>query len=177
LQILDDGRITDSHGRTVDFKNTVVIMTSNIGSPHLLEGVTADGVLREGAREQVMRELRESFRPEFLNRVDDIVIFKPLSRKEIESIVDLQVVELRKRLAERDLGLELTDAARTFIANAAYDPVYGARPLRRYLQHQLETRIARALIADQVLPGQVVRVDAWQGGLKVSFAGNTQLSS
>jgi len=169
LQILDDGRITDSHGRTVDFKNTVIIMTSNIGSPNLLEGVTADGTLRAEARERVMHELRGAFRPEFLNRVDDIVLFKPLTRKEIERVVDLQVVELRKRLAERDLGLELTAAARSYVANAAYDPVYGARPLKRYLQHQLETRIARALIADQALPGQVVRVDAWQGGLKVSF--------
>jgi len=169
LQILDDGRITDSHGRTVDFKNTVIIMTSNIGSPHLLEGVTADGTLREGARERVLHELRGAFRPEFLNRVDDIVLFKPLTRREIERIVDLQVAELRKRLRERDLGLELTAAARTFVANAAYDPVYGARPLKRYLQHQLETRIARALIADNAVPGQVVRVDAWQGGLKVTF--------
>ncbi|MCM2264234.1 MAG: ATP-dependent chaperone ClpB [Desulfuromonadales bacterium] len=169
LQILDDGRITDSHGRTVDFKNTVIIMTSNIGSPHLLEGVTAAGTLRDGAREQVLHELRGAFRPEFLNRVDDIVLFKPLTRLEIERIVDLQVAELRKRLRERDLGLELTDAARAFVANAAYDPVYGARPLKRYLQHQLETRIARALIADNVAPGQVVRVDAWQGGLKVTF--------
>ncbi len=169
LQILDDGRITDSHGRTVDFKNTVIIMTSNIGSPHLLEGVTADGALREGARERVLMELRGAFRPEFLNRVDDIVIFKPLTRGEIERIVDLQVDELRRRLVERDLGLELTDAARTFVAHAAYDPVYGARPLKRYLQHQLETRIARALIADSVAPGQVVKVDAWQGGLKVTF--------
>ncbi|TLM65370.1 MAG: ATP-dependent chaperone ClpB [Deltaproteobacteria bacterium] len=169
LQLLDDGRITDSHGRTVDFKNTVIIMTSNIGSPHLLDGVTADGTLREGARERVLMELRGAFRPEFLNRVDDIVIFKPLTRTEIERVVDLQVAELRNRLAARDLGLELTDAARTFVANAAYDPVYGARPLKRYLQHQLETRIARALIAESAVPGQVIRVDAWQGGLKVSF--------
>jgi len=169
LQILDDGRITDSHGRTVDFKNTVIIMTSNIGSPHLLEGVTAEGSLREGARERVLQELRGAFRPEFLNRVDDIVLFKPLTRREIERVVDLQVAELRQRLAERDLGLELTEAARTFVANVAYDPVYGARPLKRYLQHQLETRIARALIAENAAPGQVVRVDAWQGGLKVSF--------
>jgi len=169
LQLLDDGRITDSHGRTVDFKNTVVIMTSNLGSPHLLDGVTTEGVLREGARERVLEELRDAFRPEFLNRVDDIVIFKPLTRKEIERIVDLQVAELRRRLAERELGLELTDAARVFVANAAYDPVYGARPLKRYLQHQLETRIARALIAESAVPGQVVRVDAWQGGLKISF--------
>jgi ATP-dependent Clp protease ATP-binding subunit ClpB len=176
LQILDDGRITDSHGRTVDFKNTVIIMTSNIGSPHLLEGVTADGLLREGARDRVLSELRAAFRPEFLNRVDDIVIFKPLTRKEIERIVDLQVEDLRKRLAARDLGLELTDAARSFVANAAYDPVYGARPLKRYLQHQLETRIARALIADSIAPEQVVKVDAWQGGLKVTFEPGSETS-
>ena len=169
LQILDDGRITDSHGRTVDFKNTVVIMTSNIGSPHLLDGVGDDGTIREGARERVMNELRHAFRPEFLNRVDDIVLFKPLTRGEIGRIVDLQVEQLRRRLAGRELGLELTEAARSFIAGAAYDPVYGARPLKRYLQHQLETRIARALIAENVGAGQTVRVDAWQGGLKVSF--------
>jgi len=169
LQILDDGRITDSHGRTVDFKNTVIIMTSNIGSPHLLDGVTPDGSLREEARERVLSELRGAFRPEFLNRVDDMVLFKPLTRRELELVVDLQVEELRRRLRDRDLGLELTDAARAFIANAAYDPVYGARPLKRYLQHQLETRIARALIAENVTPGQLVKVDAWQGGLKVTF--------
>ncbi|HKK00717.1 MAG TPA: ATP-dependent chaperone ClpB [Desulfuromonadales bacterium] len=146
LQILDDGRVTDAQGRTVDFKNTVIIMTSNIGSQYLLEGVTEDGQIKDGARTSVLAELRREFRPEFLNRVDDIVLFKPLTLSEIEGIVDLLTAELRKRLAQRRLSLELTEAARRFIAETAYDPVYGARPLKRYLQHTLETRIARALI-------------------------------
>ena len=149
LQVLDDGRITDSHGRTVDFKNTVVIMTSNVGSQYLLDGVTDDGVIRDDARDKVMRELRSGFRPEFLNRVDDIILFKPLTLAETENIVDLQVDELQKRLASRGITLELTPAARTFVARAAYDPVYGARPLKRYLQHHLETKIGRAMIASE----------------------------
>ncbi len=169
LQVLDDGRITDSHGRTVDFKNTVVIMTSNIGSPHLLDGVSSQGVIKEAARDAVMRELRNAFRPEFLNRVDDIVLFKPLSLVETEQIVDLQVAELRKRLADQELKLVLTDAARSFVANAAYDPVYGARPLKRYLQHQLETRIGRALIGAEVAPGSTIQVDVRDGELQVDF--------
>jgi len=169
LQVLDDGRITDSHGRTVDFKNTVVIMTSNVGSQHLLEGVTPDGTIKEGAREMVMRELRSGFRPEFLNRVDDIVLFKPLTLKETEQIVDLQVAELQKRLVERGFNLMLTPAARSFVASAAYDPVYGARPLKRYLQHHLETRIGRALIAAEVREGSCIKVDVENGQLSVSF--------
>jgi len=128
LQILDDGRLTDSHGRTVDFKNTVIIMTSNIGSPHLLEGVTPQGEIRESARDAVLRELRENFRPEFLNRVDDVVLFKPLTLAEIERIVDLLTRDLVKRLQDRRVQLTLTPEARAFIARAAYDPVYGAAP-------------------------------------------------
>ena len=169
LQVLDDGRITDSHGRTVDFKNTVVIMTSNVGSQFLLEGVTPEGMIKEGAREMVMRELRSGFRPEFLNRVDDIVLFKPLTLAETEQIVDLQVTELQQRLAERGLRLELTPAARSFVATAAYDPVYGARPLKRYLQHHLETRIGRAMIAADVLEGSCIKVDAVDGALDIRF--------
>jgi ATP-dependent Clp protease ATP-binding subunit ClpB len=169
LQVLDDGRITDSHGRTVDFKNTVVIMTSNVGSQHLLEGVTPDGLIKEGAREMVMRELRSGFRPEFLNRVDDIVLFKPLTLSETEQIVDLQVAELQKRLVERGLTLVLTPAARRFVATAAYDPVYGARPLKRYLQHHLETRIGRAMIASEVREGSCIKVDVEDDHLSVSF--------
>jgi ATP-dependent Clp protease ATP-binding subunit ClpB len=160
LQILDDGRVTDAQGRTVDFKNTVIIMTSNIGSQFLLEGVTAEGGIREEARRAVMAELRREFRPEFLNRVDDIVLFKPLSREEIKQIVELLTADLRKRLADRRIALELTEAARNFIAAAAYDPVFGARPLRRYLQHQLETRIGRALIAGDIREGAIITVDA-----------------
>ena len=170
LQVLDDGRITDSHGRTVDFKNTVVIMTSNVGSQHLLEGVTDDGTIQENARDMVMRELRNGFRPEFLNRVDDIILFKPLTLAETELIVDLQVEELQRRLAGRGFTLELTPAARTFVARAAYDPVYGARPLKRYLQHHLETRIGRAMIASEVAEGSCIRVDEENGALVVDFS-------
>ncbi|MDT8440241.1 MAG: ATP-dependent chaperone ClpB [Desulfuromonadales bacterium] len=169
LQVLDDGRITDSHGRTVDFKNTVVIMTSNIGSPHLLEGVDASGEIAAAVRDRVMQELRHAFRPEFLNRVDDIVLFKPLTMGEIEQIIELQVEDLRRRLAERELGLELSDAARRFIASAAYDPVFGARPIKRYLQHKLETVIGRALIGNEVVPGGRVHVALHDGALAVDF--------
>ena len=170
LQVLDDGRITDSHGRTVDFKNTVIIMTSNVGSQHLLEGVTDQGEIVEGARAAVMRELRSGFRPEFLNRVDDIILFKPLTLEETEQIVELQVEELRSRLAARGLSLNLTPEARRFVARAAYDPVYGARPLKRYLQHHLETRIGRAMIAAEVVDGGTINVTEEAGALSVKFA-------
>ena len=170
LQVLDDGRITDSHGRTVDFKNTVVIMTSNVGSQYLLEGVTDDGTIQDNARDMVMRELRNGFRPEFLNRVDDIILFKPLTLAETELIVDLQVEELQRRLAGRGFTLELTPAARSFVARAAYDPVYGARPLKRYLQHHLETRIGRAMIASEVAEGSCIRVDEENDELKIGFS-------
>jgi ATP-dependent Clp protease ATP-binding subunit ClpB len=169
LQILDDGRLTDAHGRTVDFKNTIIIMTSNIGSEYLLEGITPSGEIRPDAREAVMRALRNHFRPEFLNRVDDIVLFKPLTLDEVEKIVDLQTDELRKRLKDRNVSLEITHAARRFIAEAGYDPVYGARPLKRYLQHELETRIGRALIAGDIVEGSTIVVDAVDGELSVSF--------
>jgi ATP-dependent Clp protease ATP-binding subunit ClpB len=171
LQILDDGRVTDAQGRTVDFKNTVIILTSNIGSPHLLEGLTEDGRISEAAGKAVMSELRRHFRPEFLNRVDDIVMFKPLTREEIKDIIDLLVADLRKRLAGRHISLEITEDARDFIAREAYDPVFGARPLKRYLQHELETRIGRAIIAGEILEGANVTVDAPSGSLTVE-AGN-----
>jgi ATP-dependent Clp protease ATP-binding subunit ClpB len=169
LQILDDGRVTDSQGHTVDFKNTVIIMTSNIGSPHLLEGVTPAGEITEAARNAVLRELRGHFRPEFLNRVDDIVLFKPLTLPEIERIVDLQTEDLRRRLTDRGVRLELTEPARQFVARTGYDPVYGARPLKRFLQHELESKIARALIGGQVVEGSVVRVDVKEGALAVEI--------
>jgi len=169
LQILDDGRVTDSQGHTVDFKNTVIIMTSNIGSPHLLEGVTPDGEIAESARDAVMREMRAHFRPEFLNRVDDVVLFKPLRLEEIERIVDLLTEDLRKRLADRRVSLELTEEAREFVAREGYDPVYGARPLKRFLQHHLETRIGRALIAGEVAEGSVVEVGVAGGQLDVQI--------
>ena len=169
LQILDDGRLTDSHGRTVDFKNTVIIMTSNIGSHFLLEGVTDEGEISESAREQVMRELRAHFRPEFLNRVDDIVLFKTLTMAEIGRIVDLQVQHLAERLQDRGIRLDLTDSAREFVARKAYDPVYGARPLKRYLQRELETRIGRAIIAGEIADGSEVTVAGDNGDLKLAM--------
>jgi ATP-dependent Clp protease ATP-binding subunit ClpB len=159
LQILDDGRVTDSQGRTVDFKNTVIIMTSNIGSPHLLDGIDSNGEIRPAAREQVLRELRAHFRPEFLNRVDEMVLFKPLSLKEITRIVDLQLEQVRKRLSDRRIELTLSDAAREYIAAKGYDPVYGARPLKRYIQRELETKIGRALIAGDVPQGALLKID------------------
>ncbi len=173
LQILDDGRVTDSHGRTVDFKNTVLIMTSNIGSHHLLEGVTPSGQITGDARAAVMSELRRHFRPEFLNRVDDTVLFKPLQLDEIKRIVMLLVEELRERLAERRIELRVTDAAAGFIAEAAYDPVYGARPLKRYLSHELETRIGRAIVAGEAGEGSSVVVDANEGELAVRIEAGT----
>ncbi|MFP3939211.1 MAG: ATP-dependent chaperone ClpB, partial [Thermoanaerobaculia bacterium] len=169
LQILDDGRITDAQGHTVDFKNTVIIMTSNIGSPHLLEGVTDTGEITDSARDAVMGELRRHFRPEFLNRVDDVVLFKPLTLPEIEQIVDLQTEDLRRRLADRNVRIELTGAARTLVARQGFDPVYGARPLKRYLQHEVESRIGRAIIAGEVTDGSTLKVDAAGGELTVTI--------
>ncbi len=169
LQILDDGRLTDAQGRTVDFKNTVIIMTSNIGSHYLLEGVTDRGEITDQARDQVMTELRRHFRPEFLNRVDDIVLFKPLTLEEVEAIVRLLVRDLERRLSERRMRLELSDAAVKHAARAGYDPVYGARPLKRYLQRELETRIGRALIEGNVRDGATIRVDEQGGQLTVTF--------
>ncbi|HZM16345.1 MAG TPA: ATP-dependent chaperone ClpB [Candidatus Krumholzibacteria bacterium] len=165
LQILDDGRATDAQGRTVDFKNTVIIMTSNVGSPLLLEGLTATGEIRPAAREAVLRELRAHFRPEFLNRVDEVVLFKPLTFEEIQSIVELLLRDLRRRLLERRIDLQLSDAAREHVARAGYDPVYGARPLKRTLQRQIETRLGRALVAGQVPDGATVRIDLENGDL------------
>ena len=167
LQVLDDGRLTDSQGRTVDFKNTVVIMTSNIGSQHLLEGVTSHGQITTDARSAVMRELRAAFRPEFLNRVDDIVLFKPLRLEEITRIVRIQAGEIQKRLAERGMKLELTDKAADFIARTAFDPVYGARPLKRYLQREVETRVARSIIGGDIGEGDTVAVGVHDNELVV----------
>jgi ATP-dependent Clp protease ATP-binding subunit ClpB len=154
LQILDDGRLTDNQGRTVDFRNTIIIMTSNIGSPFMLEGITDAGEFRDGVGDAVMRELKAHFRPEFLNRVDETVIFKPLMPEQIASIVDLLIERLQKRLDERKIVLTLSREAREFIAGAAYDPVYGARPLRRYIQQRVETPLAKALISGAVQDGR-----------------------
>ncbi|HUO75166.1 MAG TPA: ATP-dependent chaperone ClpB [Solirubrobacteraceae bacterium] len=177
LQILDDGRLTDAQGHTVDFRNTVVIMTSNIGSQYLIDGVSADGEIREDARDRVMGELRADFRPEFLNRVDDIVLFKPLTLNEIEQIVDLQIGDVRGRLADRRITLELTEAARHLIATEGYDPVYGARPLRRYIQREVETRIGRALLAGDIGDGSTITLDAHDGVLDVHLGAPPERSA
>ena len=159
LQVLDDGRITDSQGRTVDFKNTIIILTSNIGSQYLLEGIDENGNIREEARDAVMGELRAHFRPEFLNRLDEMILFKPLTKDNISRIVDLCVADVNKRLADRELKLRLTDAAKVFITDHGYDPVYGARPLKRYLQKNVETLAARIILADGVGEGSVIVID------------------
>jgi ATP-dependent Clp protease ATP-binding subunit ClpB len=169
LQVLDDGRLTDAQGRTVDFRNTVIIMTSNIGSDYLLEGVTPSGEIKPDARASVFAELRRHFRPEFLNRVDDIVLFKSLTEGEIERIVDIMFDELRTRLADRSMRLEVTEPARRFIAEQGYDPVYGARPLRRFIGHEVETRIGRALLGGEVQDGATIRVDMRNGELVVAW--------
>jgi ATP-dependent Clp protease ATP-binding subunit ClpB len=169
LQILDNGRLTDAQGRTVDFRNTIVVMTSNIGSMYLLEGIVAKGEISEDVRERVFAELRAHFRPEFLNRVDEIVLFKPLTLQEIEHIVDLQIADLARRLADRRLTLELTEPARLLIARHGYDPVYGARPLRRYIQREVETRLGRALIAGDILDGATITLDAEDDELVVRW--------
>jgi ATP-dependent Clp protease ATP-binding subunit ClpB len=168
LQVLDDGHVTDAQGRTVSFKNTVIIMTSNIGSQYLLEdAMIASGQIGEAARNQVMSALRQHFRPEFLNRVDDVVLFKPLTLREITRIVDLQTADIQKRLNERNIKLTLTQEARELVAEQGYDPVYGARPLKRYLQHELETRIGRAIIAGDLSDGATVHVITKDGHLAV----------
>jgi ATP-dependent Clp protease ATP-binding subunit ClpB len=165
LQILDDGRLTDSHGRTVDFKNTIIIMTSNIGSPLLIENASETGEIAESVRKKVMGELRLHFRPEFLNRVDEIVLFKPLTLSEIKRIIDLQLELLRARLSERHLELELTEAAKEYIAREGYDPVYGARPLKRFLQRHLETALSRQILAGTIPENSRVTVDFKKGQL------------
>ena len=165
LQVLDDGRITDSQGRTVDFKNTIIILTSNLGSAYLLDGIGPDGSIAESARSQVMALLRKSFRPEFLNRLDEIVFYKPLSKADVTAIIDLQIDRLNRRLAEQEITCALTPEAKHFIIDAAYDPQYGARPLRRYVQHTVETLLAKRLLAGDILPGQTVTVDVQEGQL------------
>ena len=165
LQILDDGRITDSQGRTVDFKNTIIILTSNLGSPYLLDGIEPDGSIRQDAQDAVMAELRRAFRPEFLNRLDEIILFKPLTKENLTNIVDLLIASLRKRLADRDLDLQLTDAAKQLIIDRGYDPLYGARPLRRVLQSGVETLVARTILRGDLKAGSVITVDVRDGEL------------
>ena len=165
LQVLDDGRITDSQGRTVDFKNTILIMTSNIGSQYLLEGIEASGEIGEAAREAVNAELRSHFRPEFLNRLDETIFFKPLTKDNIGGIVELLLADLNKRLADKELRIRLTEEAKQFVMEEAYDPVYGARPLKRYLQKHVETLSARLILSDRVSPGDVIVIDKGPEGL------------
>ena len=165
LQILDDGRITDSQGRTVDFKNTIIILTSNLGSQHLLEGIGADGSITQEAQDAVMQELKMSFRPEFLNRLDEIITFHPLTRENLSGIIDIMVSSLRERLADKELGLRITDAAKQLIIDRGFDPLYGARPLRRYLQSSVETLIARAILGGSLAAGSTITVDVENGEL------------
>ncbi len=165
LQVLDDGRITDSQGRTVDFKNTILILTSNLGSQYLLDGIDSSGEISQEAREQVEGLLKRSFRPEFLNRLDEIVFYKPLTKSNITVIIDLLMHDLNRRLADKQISVTLTPAAKEFIVDSAYDPIYGARPLRRFVQHNVETLIGRKIIAAEVLPGTSLTVDVRNGEL------------
>ena len=167
LQVLDDGRITDSQGRTVDFKNTILIMTSNIGSSYLLEGIDEKGEIRPESEARVMQELRSHFRPEFLNRLDETILFKPLTKDDIGQIVDLMVSDLNRRLADKELALELTDSAKAYVIEHGYDPIYGARPLKRYLQKYVETMAARYLLSEEVQAGSVMLVDQGVDGLVI----------
>ena len=167
LQVLDDGRITDSQGRTVDFKNTILILTSNLGSQYLLEGINAQGEISDEAKLQVDQLLKKSFRPEFLNRLDEIVCYKPLTKENITAIVDLLIGGLNKRLADKQLKVVLTPAAKSYVIDNGYDPLYGARPLRRFLQHTVETLVGRKMIADEVAPGSTLTVDCVAGELVV----------
>ena len=169
LQVLDDGRITDSHGRTVDFKNTILIMTSNIGSTILLEGLSQSGELTDSIREEVGNELRSHFRPEFLNRIDDLILFKPLTIVEITKIVDLLIAELKGRLIDKRIEISLTSKAKKHLAQEGYDPVYGARPLKRFIQRHLETLLAKAIIAGEIQEGAKVTVDYDETGLKLEI--------
>lgn len=167
LQILDDGRVTDSQGRTVDFKNTIIIMTSNLGSSIILDSIEKDGVVTNEAEDEVHNLLKQQFRPEFLNRLDDIIIFKPLTKDEVTKIVDLLVAKLASRLADKQLKLVVTDSAKKYIVDNGYDPVYGARPLKRFMQHSVETLVATTIVTNDLAPDTVLTVDVVDGALKV----------
>ena len=167
LQVLDDGRITDSQGRTVDFKNTIIILTSNLGSQYLLDGIDETGEISQQARDQVNELLKRSFRPEFLNRLDEIVFYKPLTKDNVTHIIDLMAADINRRLEDKQLTVDLTPAAKDYIIESAYDPIYGARPLRRFLQHTVETLVSKKIIADQVEPGSRITVDCRDGELTV----------
>ena len=164
---MDDGRITDSTGKTVDFKNTILIMTSNIGSQYLLDGIDENGNIKPEAEAMVMQDLRAHFRPEFLNRLDETILFKPLTKDNISHIVDLMVADVNRRLEDRELKVELTDNAKSFVTGHGYDPAYGARPLRRYLQKNVETLAARIILEGNISEGQTIVIDTDEKGEKL----------
>ena len=170
LQVLDDGRITDSQGRTVDFKNTILIMTSNLGAEFLLDGIDENGNISSEAEELVMSQLKNHFRPEFLNRLDEIVMFKPLSKSDIRGIIDLLVKDINRRIEDKEISLTVTDKALDYIVEKAYDPVYGARPLKRYLQKNVETLLAKKMLADEVAVGDVLSLDVENDALVIRKA-------
>ncbi|MBO5461048.1 MAG: AAA family ATPase, partial [Ruminococcus sp.] len=174
LQVLDDGRITDSQGRTVDFKNTILIMTSNIGAHYLLEGIQEDGSILEENQKMVMNELRAHFRPEFLNRLDEIIMFKPLTKNDIYAIIDLLIKDVNKRLAERELSIVLTEEAKQYVVDGGYEPMYGARPLKRYLQKHVETLAAKLILVGNVGRGDQILIDVVDGELSASTRQNLQ---
>ena len=163
LQLLDDGRLTDNQGRTVDFKNTIIILTSNIGSAYLTEHIKDDGTIDQSVKDEVEEELKKNFRPEFINRIDDIVVFSPLTEAQIGRIIDLSMEEIQDRLEERNITIKLTDASKQLISQEAYSPQYGARPVKRYLQKYIETGIAEKLIKGEIEDGQEIVIDAKQG--------------
>ena len=165
LQVLDDGRITDSQGRTVDFKNTILIMTSNIGSSYLLDGIDENGDIKPEAEEMVMNDLRAHFRPEFLNRLDETIMFRPLTKDNVYSIISLLVNDINKRLADKELRIELTEAAKQLVVEGGYDPTYGARPLKRYLQKNVETEAAKLILEGNVGSGDTILIDNVNGKL------------
>ena len=167
LQILDDGRITDSQGRTVDFKNTVIILTSNLGSGIILDGIDGKGEISDEATGAVEELLKRTFRPEFLNRLDEVVFYKPLTKENISGIVDLLIVALNKRLKQKQISISLTQEAKEHIINSAYDPIYGARPLKRYIQSQVETRVAKEIIAGELLPESELTLDVKDGNFVI----------
>ena len=167
LQVLDDGRITDSMGKTVDFKNTILIMTSNIGSQYLLDGIDENGNIKPEAEAMVMNDLRAHFRPEFLNRLDETILFKPLTKDNIGGIIELLIADLNKRLADKELTITLTDSAKTYIIEHGYDPVYGARPLKRYVQKYVETLAAKMILEDKVHTGGTIVVDTSEDGSRL----------
>ena len=168
LQVLDDGRITDSQGRTIDFKNTVLILTSNLGSSYLLEGIDPDGNISQFAKDEINALLKQSFRPEFLNRLDEIIFYKPLTKDNMRGIIDIQLKRLAERLNDQELLISVSDNAKNYIIDKAYDPVYGARPLKRYIQSNLETKIAQVIISENILPSSLISVDVKDNELTVS---------